>query len=113
LKKKDASLSVDLVRNPDILLEMGKNKGGRYIVGFAAETAELLDNASKKLREKNLDMIIANDVTRDGAGFAVDTNIVKVLDSSGGIEDLPLMGKVELADAIIDRIIVAKAQKGC
>ncbi|MCX8012556.1 MAG: bifunctional phosphopantothenoylcysteine decarboxylase/phosphopantothenate--cysteine ligase CoaBC, partial [Desulfobacterota bacterium] len=75
LKKREEKISVSLVKNPDILAEMGKNKGDTFLVGFAAETENLLSNAKKKLKEKNVDLIIANDVTQSGAGFESDTNI--------------------------------------
>lgn len=110
IKKTDVSLNLKLVRNPDILAEMGRRKGDRFVVGFAAETDELVGNAAKKLQEKNLDMIVANDITREGAGFGVDTNIVKILDRNGGVEDLPLMGKDELAEALLDRIVAQVRQ---
>jgi phosphopantothenoylcysteine decarboxylase/phosphopantothenate--cysteine ligase len=111
IKKTDSSLMVKLVKNPDILAELGSNKGERFIVGFAAETGALMESAAKKLTEKNLDMVVANDVTRAGAGFAVDTNIVKILSRDGRVEDLPLMGKDELADAILDRVVEMRGQK--
>lgn len=111
MKKGKDSLHLSLVRNPDILAEMGKNKGDRIVVGFAAETAELLKNAEQKLRDKNLDLIVANDVTREGAGFSVDTNIVKILSREGGIEDCPLMNKEVLADLILDRIVKERDQR--
>lgn len=105
IKKTDAVLNVKLKKNPDILAELGRNKGERFIVGFAAETMDLVENAVKKLEQKNLDMVIANDVTREGAGFSVDTNIVKIIYRGGGIEDVPLMGKEKLADLILDRVV--------
>lgn len=111
IKKSDASLAVKLVKNPDILAEMGKAKGDRYLVGFAAETVGLEDNAAKKLAAKHLDMVVANDVSREGAGFGVDTNIVKILCSDGSVEDLPIMAKEELADIIMDRVVERVAQK--
>ncbi len=111
MKKGKDSLQLSLVRNPDILAEMGKSKGDRIIVGFAAETAELQKNAAQKLREKNLDLIVANDVTREGAGFSVDTNIVKILSRDGGIEDCPLMDKEVLADLILDRVVKERDQR--
>lgn len=110
IKKSDVSLSLRLVRNPDILAEMGRRKGDRFLVGFAAETDDLAGNAAKKLQEKNLDMVVANDITRKGAGFGVDTNIVKILDRDGGVEDLPLMGKDELADVLLNRIVAKMRQ---
>jgi len=114
MKKKGASLRLSLTQNPDILAEMGKIKGERILVGFAAETAALLENSVKKLKEKNLDLIVANDVTQEGAGFSVDTNIVKILFRDGSIEDYPLMDKDQLADILLDRIIAFRNQKrGC
>ena len=110
IKKSDVSLSLRLVRNPDILAEMGRRKGDRFLVGFAAETDDLAGNSAKKLQEKNLDMVVANDITRKGAGFGVDTNIVKILDRDGGVEDLPLMGKDELADVLLNRIVAKMRQ---
>jgi phosphopantothenoylcysteine decarboxylase/phosphopantothenate--cysteine ligase len=110
MKKKGASLTVTLTQNPDILAEMGRLKGSRILVGFAAETAELRKNALKKLREKNLDMIVANDVTREGAGFFVDTNIVQILSRDGSVEDIPLVEKDVLADILLDRIVSLRNQ---
>jgi phosphopantothenoylcysteine decarboxylase/phosphopantothenate--cysteine ligase len=113
IKKTDSPLTVRLVKNPDILAELGRNKGERFLVGFAAETGELKENAATKLTEKNLDLVVANDVTCAGAGFAVDTNIVKILFRDGHVEDLPLMGKDELAEAILDRIVKLRSQNRC
>ena len=104
IKKSAAEMVLTLERNPDILAEAGKQKDYRILVGFAAETENLLRNARRKLKEKNLDLIVANDVTLPGAGFEVDTNIVKFLDRSPKVEELPLMTKEELADRILDRI---------
>jgi len=111
MKKKGAPLTLALRQNPDILAEMGKIKGERILVGFAAETTALVENSQKKLREKNLDLLVANDVTQDGAGFSVDTNIVKILSRDGSIEDCPLMDKELLADIILDRILAVRDQK--
>lgn len=108
IKKTASSMVVELERNPDILLEAGRRKDRRFIVGFAAETENILENARRKLEEKNLDLIVANDVTLPGAGFAGDTNIVKILDPSGKMEELPLMTKEELADQILDRVVQLK-----
>ena len=74
------------------------------MVGFAAETEDLLANASQKLRQKNIDMIVANDVSREDAGFEVDTNVVRLIYRDGHVEELPLMTKQEVADHILDRI---------
>ncbi len=103
IKKSAESLTLELEKNPDILGELGAIKGEKILVGFAAETEDLIGNAGKKLTGKNLDMVVANDISLEGAGFNVDTNIVKLLFRDGKVEDLPLMGKVELADIILDR----------
>ena len=112
IKKSEAEMVLALERNPDILAEAGKQKDHRILVGFAAETENLLHNARSKLKEKNLDLIVANDVTLPGAGFEVDTNIVKFLDRSQKVEELPLMTKEELADRILDRIVQLKKSGG-
>ena len=104
IKKTDAPLVLELTKNPDILGELGRTKGGKLLIGFAAETESLSENAAIKLAEKNLDMVVANDVSQEGAGFAVDTNIVRLLFRDGKVEQLPLMSKEKLADVILDRI---------
>ena len=94
-----------MVSTPDILKEMGKNKQPNQImVGFAAETENVLQNARKKLESKNLDFIVANDVTMEGAGFATDTNIVTFICRDGDVVSLPKMQKEEVAAAILDRV---------
>jgi len=103
-KGLEGSLILPLEKNPDILAELGKLKGNRLLVGFAAETADLLENARKKLTEKNLDLIVANDVSRVDAGFDVDTNAVRLLFRDGSGEELPLLGKDEVADQLLDRV---------
>ena len=97
-------MTISLQRNPDILAELGRQKGSRILVGFAAETEELLRHAREKLQSKNLDMIVANDVTQDGAGFDGETNIVRFLTPGGEVEELPLMTKGEVAESLLDRI---------
>ena len=109
IKKSAGQPTLSLELNPDILSEAGQRKGKRLIVGFAAETESLLANAQRKLAEKNLDLIVANDVSLPGAGFAVDTNIVKVIDRSGKVEELPLMDKEELANRILGRILLLRS----
>jgi phosphopantothenoylcysteine decarboxylase/phosphopantothenate--cysteine ligase len=111
IKKKDGKYILELERNPDILKELGENKGDHLLIGFAAETSELTENAEAKRREKNLDLIVANDVTQPGAGFGVDTNIVKILDVRGRIKKLPLMSKDEVADIILDQVVKLVKQK--
>jgi phosphopantothenoylcysteine decarboxylase / phosphopantothenate---cysteine ligase len=111
LKKSSESLRLDLKRNPDILKELGMKKDGRFIVGFAAETDDVISNARKKLEEKNLDMIVANDVTAEGSGFEGETNIATIIDRSGDVQTLPLMTKDELADRIFDHIHAVKSHR--
>lgn len=106
MKKKKGGLTLELVRTPDILAELGsaKGEGAIFLVGFAAETEDLLSNAKGKLQNKNLDMIVANDVSAEGSGFDTDTNRVNVVYRDGKVEDLPLMSKEVLADQLLDRI---------
>ncbi len=106
IKKGDfETLMLELERNPDILAELGQRKGERILVGFAAETDQLLENALEKLHKKNLDLIVANDVTQPGAGFRYDTNQVKIIDRSGRIRSLPLMSKDLIADIILNEVL--------
>ena len=105
VKKEEQSLTLKLVPNPDILKEIGAQKGGRILVGFAAETGDLLRQAERKLKEKNLDLIVANDVSQEGAGFSHDTNAVVILDQDGGVEELPLLPKRTVARRILDRVV--------
>lgn len=105
IKKSGETLTLNLVRNPDIALETGRNKGGRVHIGFCAETSELAANAARKLEEKNFDMIVANDVTKAGAGFGVDTNIVTFFKRDGSARELPLMSKPDVAHAILDEVV--------
>ena len=104
VKKGSAeTTTVELQRNPDILAELGQKKGSRVLIGFAAETEELLKHAREKLASKNLDMIVANDVTQEGAGFNGDTNIVRFLSADGNVEELSQMTKAAVADILLDR----------
>jgi len=105
LKKQEAALRLDLEPTPDILGELGKRKGGQVLVGFAAETDEVVANARDKLAKKNLDLIVANDVGAPGAGFGVETNRVTIVDRAGGAEALPLLTKREVAERILDRVV--------
>ena len=113
-KRKNGSYLLELDKNPDILKALGEKRGHHILVGFAAETSELMENAEVKLQEKNLDLIVANDVTQPGAGFGVDTNIVKILDASGKVRKLPLLSKDEVADIILDQVVrlVKKKERG-
>jgi phosphopantothenoylcysteine decarboxylase / phosphopantothenate---cysteine ligase len=104
VKKTEAALTLQLAVNRDILLELGRQKGNRILVGFAAETEDAVDNAHDKLLRKNLDLIIVNNLNEPGAGFAVQTNRVSIIDCSGAVEELPLLEKEELAHRILDRV---------
>lgn len=97
IKKKGTSLVVELVPNPDILAELGKIKSKQILVGFAAETENLIENAQDKMRRKNVDLLVANDVTRQGSGFGSLTNIVSFLFPDGRRIDLPQMNKLNVA----------------
>lgn len=108
IKKTGGNFSIELTRNPDILGELSQHKGNRLFVGFATETENVLENAARKLRTKNLDMIVANDVTQEGAGFAHDTNIVTIIDRSERMETLPMMSKDDVAHAVYDRLLALK-----
>lgn len=103
VKKAEEQLSLVLKKNPDILYELGKLKGDRILIGFAMETEKLIENAKQKVTKKNLDFIVANDLNEAGAGFAGDTNVVKIIDREGNIESIPLKLKHEVADIILDR----------
>lgn len=104
-KIKAEELTLELEKNVDIATEIGKKKGSRKLIVFAAETNDLLKNAKQKLEKKNADMIVANDVTKEGAGFNVDTNIVTILKRNGKKIALQKMSKRELSDIILDNII--------
>jgi phosphopantothenoylcysteine decarboxylase/phosphopantothenate--cysteine ligase len=102
--------SIDLVANPDLLAELGKRRGNKatpLLVGFAAETQNVIENAQKKLASKKCDLVVANDVAEAGAGFAVDTNHVTLVDSSGA-EDVPTGTKYAVAHRILDRVVAMR-----
>jgi len=104
IKKDKKTLSLELKNNPDIIADVGRNKGGRILVGFAMETQNLLANAREKLKKKNMDLIVANNLREDGAGFRTDTNIITIIDRAGKTEPLEKMTKIEAAGAILDRV---------
>ena len=110
-KKTDDALTVVMDKNPDILKELGARKAHQVLVGFAAETQNLLENAREKIVKKNLDMIVANDVTAAGAGFNADTNIVKFLFPSGEVRSLEQMAKTQVANILLDTVMELKAKK--
>ena len=105
IKKQGTELDLKLKPTPDILKEVGSNKGNKVLAGFAVETEDEIENAKSKLKEKNLDLIIVNNPNLKGAGFEVDTNIATLIDRKGKAERLPLMSKKELAEKIIDRVV--------
>ncbi|MCZ7536341.1 MAG: bifunctional phosphopantothenoylcysteine decarboxylase/phosphopantothenate--cysteine ligase CoaBC [Acidimicrobiia bacterium] len=105
IKKGGGVPEILLEPTPDILAMLGERKAaGQMLVGFAAETGNLRANAAAKLTAKRLDLIVANDVTEPGSGFEVDTNRATLLDSAGGVDELPLMSKAALAEVVVDRI---------
>lgn len=106
IKKQSGNIKIELERTHDILFEVGQAKTDQQIlVGFAAETNDVIENAKSKMQRKNLDFIIANDVKKEGAGFGTDTNIVTIIPRQGEIEPLPVMKKSEVARAVFDRIL--------
>lgn len=115
IKKKDGqeTTALTLRKNPDILAELGKVSGDRVLVGFAAETSDVLENAREKLKKKNLDLIVANDVSKAGIGFGSDENEVTLIDRSGTARQTPRRSKSEIAHIILDAVlkIVKKKRK--
>lgn len=105
IKKGGAPLTISLEPTTDILAEVAKNKGNRIVVGFAAETDHVAENARKKLASKNADLIVANDVTAEGAGFDRDTNVVTLFSRDGRDLALPKMPKSEAAERILDEVL--------
>ena len=110
IKKGGAGLTLELELTPDILSEV---KGNFVRVGFAAESEKLVANARKKLKQKSLDLIVANDITAPDSGFGVDTNRVTIVDKDGKVDSLPLMSKREVAERVLDRVVgmVGKKQR--
>ena len=106
IKKHADDMSIALTRNPDILAEIGqKRRDNQVICGFSMETRDLLENSEKKLRKKNCDIMVANNLKVEGAGFAGDTNVVTLLYRDGAKEPLELMGKDSVADILLDRLV--------
>jgi phosphopantothenoylcysteine decarboxylase/phosphopantothenate--cysteine ligase len=108
--KKDGKdvMTLELKKTPDILSEVSTRRGnGLIVVGFAAETNDVVEYARSKMKKKKLDIVVANDITKAGAGFNTDTNIATILTSDGEIE-LPLMSKRELADRILDQVVTMR-----
>ena len=111
IKRGKGPLDLRLEPNPDILKTLGEKRDGKVLIGFAAETEDLNANAEKKLRAKNLDMIVANNVAEAGSGFDGDTNIATIIDRTGAQRSLPLMSKDELADCIYDHFLALKSKR--
>jgi phosphopantothenoylcysteine decarboxylase/phosphopantothenate--cysteine ligase len=109
MKKGPGPTTLELVRTPDILRSLLSSKGGRLHVGFAAETENVREHARGKLRDKGLDLIVANDVGREDAGFGTETNAAWLLDAAGTEEEVPVVEKRELADRILDRVAALRA----
>ena len=114
IKKGSGNLTLELARNPDILRQVADQRKTsdhpKIVIGFAAETKDLLDNARDKLMRKRLDMIVANDVSAADSGFGVETNRVTLLDATGGITPLPLLSKETVAEMILDRLVTLLQQ---
>lgn len=104
IKKSDGDMSINLKRTKDILKHLGETKrNGQFICGFSMETENLIENSTKKLKKKNVNMICANSLNTEGAGFGTDTNIISVI-TNDGVKELPLLSKFETANAILDEI---------
>ncbi len=110
LKRGTGDLVITLQPNPDILAELGRRKTHQVLVGFAAETEDIVQNAAEKMRRKGVDMIVANDVTAPGAGFGADTNIVTVITADGRVEELPCLPKIVVAHKIYDLLTCTNQQ---
>lgn len=104
IKKDCEAMSLNLVPNPDILKSLGENKKQQILVGFAAETDNIIEYAKEKIRNKNLDLIVANNISQSGAGFKSDTNIATIIKENGEIQEYPKMSKVDLAGIILDEV---------
>jgi len=111
IKKQDGTLSLELVRNKDILAELGQRKNKQILVGFAAETSDLEKYSLLKVEGKNLDFLVANDVSQTGAGFGTDTNIVMFVYPGGNIKQMPLMDKKDLAHRILDEVLTVRQKQ--
>lgn len=104
VKKSEGAISIEMERTTDIIASLAEKKNGQFICGFSMETEHLIENSTAKLTKKKLDMIVANNLKVEGAGFGTDTNVVTVITPEGA-EELPLMSKEEVAAAIFDRIL--------
>jgi phosphopantothenoylcysteine decarboxylase/phosphopantothenate--cysteine ligase len=102
IKKKSDSMTLELIKNPDILQELGTLKKHQFVIGFAAETERLDEHALDKLKRKNCDLIVGNDVSQEGAGFSGDTNVVRIFDRNGLVEALPILSKKDVARRLLE-----------
>jgi phosphopantothenoylcysteine decarboxylase/phosphopantothenate--cysteine ligase len=109
-KRKKGPIKVEMVPTTDILAELGKDKGDISLVGFAAETTDHIANARDKMKDKNLDLVVVNDVSREDRGFAADSNEVRMIDRKGNEEAVPLMSKEAVADRILDKVKGLRAE---
>lgn len=107
-KEKNENPLIELKRTSDILYELGKKKGDKVLVGFAAETENMVANALKKLKEKRLDLIVANDISEKEAGFGSDKNRARLINNKGTVRELSLMPKIDMAEKILDEILKIK-----
>ncbi len=116
IKKEDLAeeegLTLELVRNPDILASLAEQPGERVVVGFAAESHDVVEAARRKIERKRCDLLVANDVSRAGAGFDSDTNAVWFVWPGGDVEELPLLSKAEVAGRILDRVEKLREERG-
>jgi len=112
IKRSSGPMTLELAPTPDILAEVAAQKGNRTLVGFAAETADLAENARAKLARKHVDLVVANDVSREGAGFDVDTNIVTLVRRDGTQAELPQMSKLDLATRLLDEVAALRSAAG-
>ena len=110
LKKGEGGRVVELIRTADILADLPARRGAKLVVGFAAETERVLESATRKLARKNLDLVVANDVSRSDAGFEVETNAVTLIDAEGR-RDLGLATKDEIAERVLDRVVELRHER--
>lgn len=112
IHKTTGDFPLTLVPTTDILKELGQRKrADQFLVGYAAETHQVLEQATRKLREKNLNLIVVNDISQEGAGFDVDTNVVKIIDPKGHVDALPMLSKAEVAHALFEIVQKKRAEK--
>ena len=104
MKKQDDDMTLELVKNPDILQSLGERKDKQVLVGFAAETHNMIEYAREKITNKHLDFIVANNIAQEGAGFKSDTNIATIIEKNGQVTECKQMSKLDLGNAILDKV---------